>query len=433
LVPGPKTIPHQQSKKAPRSYQQIKMNNATVKDVMASFPHPVLPTVQGEPDYQTIHATREFLQANSRAIDTHLGGGTLGQLGLIISDASYPMIAPTTDASPTLWKSPQAPGRAPANMDGTEAQISATRHIWEQTVQAYRTCTSVQQALEDQIISVFEPMYLDILNYNMVGYATISARDMLYHLFKTYGSFTSVDLEINFEHMRRAWDPQQPVESLFKQVQDCADYSESGGFLIGHPKQIKVGYVKIFATGHFMSACHRWNEKHAIEKTWTKFKSHFAAAHRQHTQIQGESAATDGYHSANAAVGHTEDQMAEATIVALANLATATAADRGVVAALTKANSRLTKKLEDNSNELRELKDFIKRERTEKCGQRSLNPSPSNYCWTHGYKVGSTHTSLTCKLLRPGHKTEASRADNMGGSQANKELYSGATTLNNKV
>jgi hypothetical protein len=87
----------------------------------------------------------------------------------------------------------------------------------------------VQQALKKQIISVFEPMYLDILNYNMVGYTTISARDMLDHLFETYGNTTAVDLEINFEHMRRTWNPQQPVESLFKQIQDSTDYSEAGG------------------------------------------------------------------------------------------------------------------------------------------------------------------------------------------------------------
>jgi hypothetical protein len=205
------------------------MKYATVEDVMASFPHPVLPTVQGEPDYQTIHSTRKFLQENSRAINTHLGGGTLGHLGLIISDASYAMIAPTTDAGPTLWETPQAPGRAPANTDGTAAQISAARHIWEEDVQTYRTCTSVQQALKKQIISVFEPMYLDILNDNMVGFNNISARDMLDHLFETYGNITAVDLEINVEHMRRAWDHQQPVESLFKQIQDCADYSEAGG------------------------------------------------------------------------------------------------------------------------------------------------------------------------------------------------------------
>jgi hypothetical protein len=75
--------------------------------------------------------------------------------------------------------------------------------------------------------------------------------------------------------------------------------------------------------------------------------------------MQGESAATAGYHSANATVAHTEDQMAEATIGALANLATATAADRGVVAALTQANACLAKQLEENSNELRELKALL--------------------------------------------------------------------------
>jgi hypothetical protein len=278
------------------------MKYATVEDFIASFPHPVLPTVQGEPEYQTIHADRKSLQANLRAIDTHLGGGTLGHLGLIISYASYSMISPTTDSGPTLWIIPPAPGRAPANTDGTAAQISSARHIWEEDVQTYRTYTSVQQALKKQIISVFEPMYMDILNDNIVGFANISARDMLDHLFSTYGNITAVDLEINFEHMRQAWDPQQPVESLFKQIQDCADYSEAGGVLIGHPKQINVGYARIFATGHFMSACRRWNEKHLIENFLTQFKSPFALAHRQHKQMQGESAATDGYHSANAAV-----------------------------------------------------------------------------------------------------------------------------------
>jgi hypothetical protein len=65
--------------------------------------------------------------------------------------------------------------------------------------------------------------------------------------------------EAHYEHMRQAWDPQHPVETLFKQIEDCADYSEAGGVLIGHPQQINVGYAKIFATRHFMSACSRWN------------------------------------------------------------------------------------------------------------------------------------------------------------------------------
>jgi hypothetical protein len=53
--------------------------------------------------------------------------------------------------------------------------------------------------------------------------------------------------------------------------------------------------------------------------------------------------------------------MTESTIGALANLATATATAtyRGVVAALTQANSCLAKQLEDNSAELRELKALL--------------------------------------------------------------------------
>jgi hypothetical protein len=105
------------------------MKYADVENLMASFLHPALPTARGEPDYQTINSTRKLLQANSRAIETHLGGGTLGHLGIIISDAYYAMIAPTTEAGPTLWTTPQAPGSAPANTDGTATQSSTAYHV----------------------------------------------------------------------------------------------------------------------------------------------------------------------------------------------------------------------------------------------------------------------------------------------------------------
>jgi hypothetical protein len=221
--------------------------------------------------------------------------------------------------------------------------------------------------------------------------------------------------------MHRPWDPHQPVESLFKQIQDCTDYSEAGGFPIGPSQQINVGYAKIFATGQLMSACRRWNEKTAAKKTWSHFKSHFASAHRQHKQMKGETAAHAGLHSANAAMVQTEDHMAEATIGALANLARATAADRGVVAALTQAKSSLVKQLEETSAELRELKALFHQDRRDRRGPRTLPATATNYCWTNGYKVGNTHTILTCNTRSTGHKAEATRADNMGGSQTNKD------------
>jgi hypothetical protein len=47
--------------------------------------------------------------------------------------------------------------------------------------------------------------------------------------------------------------------------------------------------------------------------------------------------------------------------------------------ALTQPNARLAKQLEENSNVLRELNALLKKERSEKRGQRSFNPSSSNY------------------------------------------------------
>jgi hypothetical protein len=42
-------------------------------------------------------------------------------------------------------------------------------------------------------------MYLYIINDDMVSFANMSARELLDHLFMTYGNITAVDLEHNFE------------------------------------------------------------------------------------------------------------------------------------------------------------------------------------------------------------------------------------------
>jgi hypothetical protein len=95
-----------------------------------------------------------------------------------------------------------APGRAPTEITGvTAAQLSAERHRWEEAVTTFRTWSTVEHALKKQIITVFEPMYLEVLNNDMVGFASTSAREMLEHVFLSCGSITAVELERNFENM----------------------------------------------------------------------------------------------------------------------------------------------------------------------------------------------------------------------------------------
>jgi hypothetical protein len=131
-------------------------------------------------------------------------------------------------------------------------------------------------------------MYIEILNDDIVVFASTTSRDMLDHLFLSYGSITAVDIEQNFENMRKAWDPQQPVETLFKQIQDCVDLAEAGGVAIGAAQKLSSAYSIIFKSGKFKSACRKWDENIEADKTWNNFKVHVAAAYRQHRQIQGD-------------------------------------------------------------------------------------------------------------------------------------------------
>jgi hypothetical protein len=251
---------------------------------------------------------------------------------------------------------------------------------------------------------------------------------MIDHLFLSYGSITAVDIEQNFENMRNTWDPPQPVETLFKQIQYFVDFAEAGGVAIGAAQKLSSAYSKIFKSGKFNSACRRWDEKLEADKTWSTFKIHFAAAYRQHRQMQGEIIGSQAF--ANAAVTQaSEDDLAEQALGAFAYLATATTVDRNVVVQMTEANSRLAKKLEDNATSFKEVNALLKKERAERASGgntdrppcRSFTSSSENYCWSHGYKLARTHTVQTCMYPKEGHQREATKTNNMGGSQVNRD------------
>jgi hypothetical protein len=202
-------------------------------------------------------------------------------------------------------------------------------------------------------------MYIEILNDDLVVFANTTSRYMFVHLFLSYGRITAVDIEQHFENISKAWDPQHPVETLFKHIQDCVDFAEAGGFIIGTVQKLSSAYSKIFKSGKLNSACRRWDEKIEADKTWNNFKIHFPAAYHQHRQMQGETVGTQGY--ANGDVAQHEDDLSDQALGAFVNLATATAVDRGVVAQLSEANSLLAKQLEDNATALNEIKALLKK------------------------------------------------------------------------
>jgi hypothetical protein len=113
----------------------------TVEDVITSFPHPILPIVQGDPEYHTIHAILKLLQANARSINTHPGGGgSLGHMGLIVSVTVYAVdTADTAETADMSWQDPPNPGRGKTLVEGAKShQINAVQHQWEEDYNTFK-------------------------------------------------------------------------------------------------------------------------------------------------------------------------------------------------------------------------------------------------------------------------------------------------------
>jgi hypothetical protein len=101
-----------------------------------------------------------------------------------------------------------------------------------------------------------------------------------------------------------------------------------------------VAYTLVFYTGLFPDSCHSWQSRATAAKTWAQFKIDFATAHREF-RLTNQTAQQSGFHSTNMMIEQGCDDSMQETAEAIAQLATATSSDRGMVATLTTTNAKL--------------------------------------------------------------------------------------------
>ena len=149
-----------------------------------------------------------------------------------------------------------------------------------------------------------------------------------------------------------------------------------------------MAYENIEKCGLYQHDCREWSRKTRIDKTWSNFKSHLYRAFKE-TQRSSRTSKTEGYAAnvhvaqANAAL-FTEIQQDHT--LALANLATATQANRTLVALLMKTIleistqvTHLTVKLTTAQAENARLEKSVHRSTPAEHGhQASNNSTPSD-------------------------------------------------------
>jgi hypothetical protein len=238
------------------------------------------------------------------------------------------------------------------------------------------------------------------------------------------------ELTQNYERLNSPYDPNLPIETLFQQIQDARAFAVAGGQPDGAAMIIKVAYTLVFNTWLFPDACRACKSRAFARKTWAQFKIDSATAHRDF-RLTNQTAQQSGFHSANMMIEQGRNDSMQDTVDAIAQLATATASDRGTVATLTTTNAKPANQLEaahaliaQLKNEITTLKNKIKPSWQ---GQRPVKTTNNDsYCWSHGYQVAKLHTSATCNMKKSGHQDAATKIDTMGGVQWGKEWCGGA-------
>ena len=61
--------------------------------------------------------------------------------------------------------------------------------------------------------------------------------------------------------MNQDWDPETPVQNVFKQIEDGAKFAELGDIAMPEKEKIAIGCKLIHQTGELTTACRDWRKK----------------------------------------------------------------------------------------------------------------------------------------------------------------------------
>jgi hypothetical protein len=89
-----------------------------------------------------------------------------------------------------------------------------------------------------------------------------------------------VYIEDNKAKMREPFDPTQPIDLLFDQIETTVEYANAGNRSYNPDQVISQAYLLLLQTGLYANACRDWCRHAILTQTWLNFKAHFAEAHR---------------------------------------------------------------------------------------------------------------------------------------------------------
>jgi len=132
--------------------------------------------------------------------------------------------------------------------------------------------------LRNLLLAPVPHVYVNSLSHDITGFGNVSALTIMTSLWERYGTITQAELVENLTRMSSPWNPPQPIEDLFLQLNRGSQFASNGSEPIALSQVLRIGYTLIANTGLFAEACREWRRIRDIDKNMDTFQVLFTEA-----------------------------------------------------------------------------------------------------------------------------------------------------------
>ena len=266
-------------------------------DYAASYFKYKTPTpIQGAPTNKTMKRLKQELRENASSVESDLGGGDHGYLGLVLTDIDYTTVCDATAFTAPVF--PITPLVIPIGTD--QVQALNLREQYKDAKRAYYECKNVEKALQHHIQDAIEDKYLESLVNKDTQLIQANIPDVLTYLNDTYGKVPSEEVKLKEAEIRTMqFNPADPMILLFNPINKLVKMGISAEIEYTENQLLDIGLTVIRNTRDFKKALGEWEALATTAKTWITFKSHFKTAQQHLKAIRGPTMQQAGYHNAS--------------------------------------------------------------------------------------------------------------------------------------
>ena len=125
----------------------------------------------------------------------------------------------------------------------------------------------LSQCLTTLITIAVPEIFLEDFKDSVTGYDKANPRDILSALVKEYRRITGDELEANRKRLKTPWNPDTPIEHVFRNASECRRFALDGYDPISDSQYIQAITSTIKQSGVLASDSRHWKKLPEWEKT----------------------------------------------------------------------------------------------------------------------------------------------------------------------